>query len=112
MMFWYLDENNVPVAHPLVKFAEFVEQNGDPRRQVARDEPVLGIEISTVFLAHDLAANSHTSRPLCFETMIFSDSHEELRGDRERYYTWEEAVAGHAKWYYRVLDAVIGGSDA
>lgn len=111
MKFWYLDENKVPQSLPLEDLTTYMRKNGDPRKQVARDEPILGTVVSTVFLAHDTTVG-RTMLPVLFETMIFSETHNDLRGDAERYCTWEEAVAGHVKWCKHVVDVVIGDRDA
>lgn len=110
MKFWYLDENKVPQPLPLEDLATFMQANGDPRKQVARGEPILGTVVSTVFLAHDVTGRRGI-RPILFETMIFSDTHPKLNGDADRYCTWEEAVAGHTKWCKHVVDVVIGEAD-
>jgi len=60
-------------------------------RKVASDH-IGDILISTVFLGLDHSYGS--GPPLLFETMIFGGPHDQYQ---ERYTTWEEAEAGHAK---------------
>ncbi len=50
------------------------------------------ITVSTVFLG--LYYSFGQGEPLLFETMIFGGEHDDYQ---ERYSTWEEAEAGHAK---------------
>jgi hypothetical protein len=62
-------------------------------RHVARTEVASGLIISTVFLGLD---HQHFGGPpLLFETMVFNDYGDD--GTQERYSTWEEAEAGHAR---------------
>lgn len=51
--------------------------------------------VSTVFLG--MNHNYFGDEPLLFETMIFADDLEDIAGYTERYATWEEAEAGHAR---------------
>jgi hypothetical protein len=50
------------------------------------------VSVSTVFLSLDHGWNSDV--PIVFETMIFGCERDE---DCERYATWEDAKAGHAR---------------
>lgn len=61
--------------------------------RVALDEPAPGIEVSTVFL-FGINHRYDDGPPLLFETIIFGGEHDEYQ---ERYPTWDEAVAGHAR---------------
>lgn len=68
------------------------------RRRVA--ETFVGeIRISTVFLGIDHAFG--LGPPLLFETMVFGGPHD---GWLDRYSTWDEAVAGHARVVKRIQD--------
>ena len=58
------------------------------------------VEVSTVFLQFDHNF-SDEGPPVLFETMVFGGEHDELQ---ERYCTWDEAEAGHA----RVVEMVKG----
>ena len=51
----------------------------------------IGVEVSTVFIGID---HGFGGPPLWFETIIFGGHHD---GYRERYATYEEAEAGHAR---------------
>lgn len=58
------------------------------------------VSISTVFLQLDHAfrwsqGGERPSPPILFETMVFGGR---MDMARERYATWEEAEAGHARW--------------
>lgn len=62
-------------------------------RHVAVTEIAPGVAVSTVFLGID---HQHfRGPPLLFETMVFNDYGE--NGTQERYSTWDEAEAGHAR---------------
>lgn len=62
-------------------------------RHVAVTEVAPGVTVSTVFLGLD---HQHFSGPpLLFETMVFNDYGDD--GTQERYSTWDEAAAGHAR---------------
>lgn len=61
------------------------------QRRVAWDE-IDGLVVSTVFLHMDHGFGE--GPPLLFETMIFDGSDDRYE---ERYSTWEEAEAGHAR---------------
>lgn len=50
-------------------------------------------EVSTVFLG--LAHGYHNGKPLLFETLVFGPNQVE---QGSRYSTWDEAVAGHARF--------------
>lgn len=54
--------------------------------------------ISTVFLGYDASAGT-LRRPLLFETMVFGGA---LNQEMERYFSWEEALEGHARMVSRV----------
>lgn len=62
-------------------------------RRVAKDE-IDGLVVSTVFLHMDHGFGD--GPPLLFETMILDGSDSDDRY-QERYSTWEEAEAGHAR---------------
>lgn len=63
-------------------------------RHVAITEVAQGVTVSTVFLGID---HRHFGKgpPILFETMVFNDYGDD--GTQERYSTWEEAEAGHAR---------------
>lgn len=50
-------------------------------------------EVSTVFLG--LAHGYHNGRPVVFETLVFGPTGPDYGS---RYCTWDEAVAGHARF--------------
>ena len=56
------------------------------------------VMISTVFLGHDYSWGE--GRPVVFETMVFEGEHS---GEMERYSTWGQAEAGHARWVAKVF---------
>lgn len=89
---WILDGKKA-VAVDLMTWAKWYETSHDQRR-VAEDV-ISGKRISTVFLGtdHNFADDGP---PLIFETMVFEDGDwDELYCDR--YASWDEAEAGHAK---------------
>ena len=88
---WYiLDNNNKPVAKPVLEASQWLEDN-DNRRIVKRDE-IGGILVSTVFLGLDHAWDSDI--PVLWETMIFGGEHDQYQ---ERYTSYEDALEGHKK---------------
>jgi transcriptional regulator with XRE-family HTH domain len=85
------------VAEPdLFKWAEWLETTD---RHV-RDSFQGDVRVSTVFLGLDHSFGH--GPPLLFETMAFV-GHE--AAGQERYSTWEEAEAGHARWVAEVFKA-------
>ncbi len=60
--------------------------------RIVKQEDISDVHISTVFLGID--HNFFGGPPVLFETMIFGGPHDEYQ---ERYCTWEEAEAGHAR---------------
>lgn len=84
-----LDGHKVILTEDLHKWAEWFETNFK-NRFVAND--YLGdIRVSTIFMGID---HGFDDLPLWFETMIFGGPHNNYQ---ERYQTWEQAEAGHAK---------------
>ena len=65
-------------------------------RQV-RDSMQGDVRVSTVFLGLD---HGFGGRRELFETMVFING---SGGDCERYATWDEAEAGHARWVKQVF---------
>jgi len=93
-MYYILNEDHEIIQATVQEWAVFFE-DGEARR-VAFDRFGNGIEVSTVFLGldHRLGAGS----PLLFETMIFyPESNYPQDEYQERYETWDESVAGHAR---------------
>ena len=64
-------------------------------RQVAKTA-VGPLSVSTVFLGFDHNLNLRGD-PILFETMIFGDGDVGEECYQDRYHSWEEAVAGHAR---------------
>lgn len=87
--FYILDGKKPVPVYNVVDWASWFE-NAD--RKVALDT-IDGRTISTVFLGLD--HSFHSSRPLLFETMIFSA--DRLDEYQERYATWQEAEQGHQR---------------
>lgn len=85
---YILNEQREAVPASLAEWASWFEEN---KRRVGRTE-IGDVTVSTVFLGLD--HNWGRGRPLLFETMIFGGPHDEYQ---ERYSTWAEAEAGHAK---------------
>lgn len=86
----YILENREPVLCPdLMTWANWFEHD-EPRR-VGYTE-FEGGHVSTVFLGLDHRFGDGV--PLLFETMIFGGPHDQYQ---DRYTTWAEAEAGHAK---------------
>jgi hypothetical protein len=85
-----LDGHRVVACADLLEWAQWFET---AERHVAEDA-VEGYRVSTVFLGldHDWQGSGP---PVVFESMIFSPDGEAEAMDRYR--TWEEAEAGHAR---------------
>lgn len=83
------------IGHEAVEcdLMEWALQMDDENRRVAKDS-IGDVDISTVFLGLDHQFEPG-GPPLIFETMIFGGP---LDQTRERYSTWEQAEAGHARW--------------
>lgn len=102
---WILDEHHQPVLVDLMTWARWYEGDGASmdHRRVAFTELAPGIEVSTVFLGIDHSFG-FGDRPLLFESMAFTD----YGGDQcDRYATWEEAEAGHARMVEEVRAALL-----
>ena len=89
MKYYMLDGQNPVECKDLLTWAKWFETAS---RRVAHDEQN-GVRVSTVFLGLDHCFDGD-GPPVLFETMIFGGEHDQ---DQERYCTWEEAEAGHAK---------------
>ena len=86
---WYiLDNNNKPVAKPVLEAAQWLEDND--HRRIVKQENIGDIFISTVFLGLDHAWNSDV--PVLWETMIFGGIHDQYQ---DRYTSYEDALKGH-----------------
>lgn len=81
------------VGHEAVPCASLTEwaREFEKTKPVALDK-IGKVRVSTVFLGLDHSFGR--GEPLLFETMIFGGKHDEYQ---ERYTTWTEAEAGHAK---------------
>jgi hypothetical protein len=89
---WYrLDDKQDPVRIP---FEELLFRK-DTWRLVARTTVYDGCEVSTVFLGLDHALIPGDGSPIVFETMVFGGPFDQ---EQERYCTWADAEAGHARW--------------
>lgn len=96
----YILDGKTPVrANDLTQWASWYEK-ADEVRRVAWTT-IGDTDVSTVFLGLDHSFGD--GPPLLFETMIFN--HPELEDYQERYTTWEEAEAGHARAVRKVEGA-------
>lgn len=91
---YYLDEQHNVCGPIEISDPRFRESRMFKNRVVAKTQVYDGCNVSTVFLGLD-----HGYRPgdppIVFETMVFGGPFDQ---DQERYATWDEAVAGHARW--------------
>jgi len=85
----YILDGKVPV--PCDDVLSWGKEYEKQDRKVAQNK-IGDANISTVFLALD--HNWGEGPPILFETMVFGGKHDQYQ---ERYSTWEEAEAGHAK---------------
>jgi len=96
-MMYRLDENREPVLEPdLIAWGDWFEAAD---RSVARTRVGEAV-VSTVFLGIDHQFG--LGPPTLFETLILGGLGD---GEGERYHTWADAEAGHARWV-----AAIGGA--
>lgn len=88
----YVLDGHTPVPADLFAFGRWFES---AERHVA-DARVAHPRVSTVFLGidHHFGRATLEHVPVLFETMIFGGPHDEYQ---ERYETWDEAEAGHAR---------------
>ena len=91
----YILDGREPVACDLMTWARWFEAN-DRHVKLTEQGDVM---VSTVFLGLDYSWGEG-ERPVLFETMVFAGNH---GGDQERYCTWEEAEAGHARFVAKVF---------
>ena len=96
----YILDGHEPVPVDLMTWARWFEDNRDKRRVAATDIFPGKLWVSTVFLGIDHGFGM--GPPLLFETMVFDESGND--DDCERYTTWEEAEAGHAKIVARLAN--------
>ena len=83
-------DGHTPRALPdVVEWARWFET---ANRIVAQTEVTPDVKVSTVFLG--INHNFGSGSPILFETMIFGGPHDSFT---ERYHTWDEAEAGHAR---------------
>lgn len=87
---WYTLDDNHNVVGP-VDMDRYDRMPFEKRIVGSTEFP--GGRVSTVFLQLDHAYDG--GKPLVFETMVFGGPHD---GDQERYSTWDEAEAGHARY--------------
>jgi len=92
----YILKGHAPVPVELEVWARWYEKADRHVRDTARDD----VRVSTVFLSID--QNFGRGPPLLFETMLFVNGAEQ---GVERYATWDEAEAGHARWVKQVFKA-------
>ena len=105
VIWWKLDENHNPVPTDINGAAEMYE-NGkafESARRVGLTN-IRKVRVSTVFLGIDHQFGD--GPPLLFETMVFPKNENAKMGlwhdlDQERYSTWDEAEAGHARMVER-----------
>jgi len=86
---WYTLDDNHNIVGPIDISA--AGRMPIEKRRVARTE-FPGGHVSTVFLQLDHSWSGET--PILFETMVFGGPFDQ---EQERYATWAEAEAGHAR---------------
>ncbi len=91
---WYTLDDNRNVVGP-IEISKMTSLPHD-KRIVAKTKVYEGCNVSTVFLQLDHSYNrGPNDPPIVFETMVFGGTEDQ---SQERYATWAEAVAGHARW--------------
>jgi hypothetical protein len=96
-IFYILDDDGEPVPSPDPLTAAVWWATADPT--IFDDQPVTGVEVSTVFLSID---HSHRAdgRPVLWETMIFGGVFDQYQ---RRYTSKLDALTGHA-WAVRLVE--------
>lgn len=89
---WYMLDKDHNVVGP-VKLLVGAKFLSDPNRIVAKTKVYDGCEVSTVFIGLDHRFGP--GKPLVFETLVFGGPFDQ---DGDRYSTWVEAEAGHARF--------------
>ena len=89
--YYVLDGKNVIGTNDMMRWVKMMEDSKSGNRIVQKTN-LNRVDVSTVFLGLD--HNFGAGPPLLFETMIFGGPND---GYQERYETWEQAEAGHAK---------------
>lgn len=90
---WYiLDEQHNVVPATVDEYTRWASGPFDQTRLVAKTKAGPS-EVITVFLGLDHGWDDDTV-PIVFETLVFGGVYAE---EMERYATWDEAVAGHAR---------------
>lgn len=84
-------DGKTPVPCDLMTWARFFQTNNDAK--IVKQETVNDARVSTVFLGLDHRFGGD-GPPILWETMIFGGKHDDYQ---ERYSSYEDAVAGHAK---------------
>ena len=92
-------DGKTPIPCDLMTWARSCEN----KRPLKRETVAEGVDVSTVFLGIDHSFGS--GPPLLWETMIFGGEHD---GYQDRYSTYDEAMAGHAK----AIALATGNQDA
>jgi hypothetical protein len=109
---YILNEDREPVEVDMMTWALWFEK---ANRTVAKTVIVPNkVEVSTVFLGLDHNFNSQLppigcepDPPIVFETLVFGGS---MDGHMNRYATWDEAEAGHARMITQVKAAIAGSN--
>ncbi len=96
---YYLNEDHTYRPCDLLEWAtQFESMHDNDTKHVAKD--IIGNKcISTVWLGvdHNFSIFDDNKKPLVFETMIFENDGSYMDIYMDRYTTWDEAIAGHAK---------------
>lgn len=102
---WYRLDGKTPEPCGMLEGAAQIE--GPPDRRIVGRTEVGLVVVSTVFLAIDHCYDG--GAPVLFETMIFTlddDGRPDFTDYQERYCTWDEAEAGHARAVEFVAEAL------
>ena len=104
-LFYILDGKIAKQCNSVLEWGQWMEENSI---RVARDY-IDEIEVSTVFLG--LNHNwSDQGDPLLFETMSFWPN-DSSKSERWRYFTWEEAEAGHREMVDEIKKMIVNAND-
>lgn len=103
-MYYELDKEHNPVPITMEESTGLWDPDKFEEKRRVAQTTIGKTRVSTVFLVINHAFD-FDGAPVLFETMVFSDELPRLNELQERYCTWADAKAGHARWVKRVKAA-------
>lgn len=97
MLYKLVGKEAVPCE--IMEWVEWISTVGETARIVKKTDLPGGVHVSTVFLG--VSSPFFSEHPFLFETMVFGGEYDRYV---RKYYTWEEAEAGHEETIQKVFD--------